>query len=108
VGRERARRQADDGARSGVQRAETVVDAWHGLIVTHEVTTEATDDTSLQTTAEAPEAQGIVAHIPANRAVNNQGEGVFFDCTSFAYDEASDRLRCPAGQTLQRMHARDA
>jgi len=51
---------------------------------------------------EALEAQGIVAHIPANRAVNNQGEGTFFDRTSFAYDAASDTLRCPAGQTLQR------
>jgi transposase len=107
---------------------QTVVDAEHALIVTHEVTTEATDNTSLQTMAEAArdvleqptlnvvadagysngaqaealEAQGIVAHIPANRAVNNQGEGAFFDRTSFAYDEASDTLRCPAGQTLQR------
>lgn len=107
---------------------QTVVDAEHALIVAHEVTTEATDNTSLQTMAEAArealeqptlnvvadagysngaqaealEAQGIVAHIPANRAVNNQGEGTFFDRTSFAYDEASDTLRCPAGQTLQR------
>jgi len=107
---------------------QTVVDAEHALIVTHEVTTEATDNTSLQPMAEAArdaleqptlnvvadagysngaqaealEAQGIVAHIPANRAVNNQGEGAFFDRTSFAYDEASDTLRCPAGKTLQR------
>jgi hypothetical protein len=107
---------------------QTVVDAEHALIVTHEVTTEATDNTSPQPMAEAArdaleqptlnvvadagysngaqaealEAQGIVAHIPANRAVNNQGEGAFFDRTSFAYDEASDTLRCPAGKTLQR------
>jgi len=107
---------------------QTAVDAEHALIVTHEVTTEATDNTSLQTMAEAArdaleqptlnvvadagysngaqaealEAQGIVAHIPANRAVNNQGEGTFFDRTSFAYDAASDTLRCPAGQTLRR------
>jgi transposase len=107
---------------------QTVVDAEHALIVTHEVTTEATDNTSLQPMAEAArdaleqptlnvvadagysngaqaealETQGIVAHIPANRAVNNQGEGAFFDRTSFAYDEASDTLRCPAGKTLQR------
>ena len=52
--------------------------------------------------AEALEAQGVVAHIPANRAVNNQGKGEFFDRTSFAYDEASDTLRCQAGKTLQR------
>jgi len=43
--------------------------------------------------AEALEAQGIVTHIPANRAVNNQGDGTFFDRTSFAYDAASDTLR---------------
>jgi transposase len=107
---------------------QAVVDAEHALIVTHEVTTEATDNTSLQTMAEAArdaleqptlnvvadagysngaqaetlEAQGIVAHVPANRAVNNQGEGAFFDRTSFAYDQASDTMRCPAGQTLRR------
>jgi transposase len=107
---------------------QTVVDAEHALIVTHVVTAEAKDNTSLQPMAEAArdaleqpilnvvadagysngaqaealEAQRIVAHIPANRAVNNQGEGAFLDRTSFAYDEASDTLRCPAGQTLQR------
>jgi len=92
------------------------------------LTTEAADNTALQTMAEAArdaleqptlnivadagysnwaqaealEAQGIVAHIPANRAVNKQGEGGFFDRTSFAYDQASDTMRCPAGQTLRR------
>lgn len=107
---------------------QTVVDAEHALIVTHEVTTEATDNTSLQLMAEAArdalgttalkivadagysngaqaealEAQGMVACIPANRAVNNQGDGVFFDRTSFVYDEATDAWRCPAGKTLRR------
>jgi transposase len=107
---------------------QTVVDAAHALIVTHEVTAEATDNTSLQPMAEAArealgvdslkivadagysngaqaealEAQGIVPHVPANRAVNNQGEGAFFDRTSFTYVEANDTLRCPAGKTLRR------
>jgi len=80
---------------------QSVVEAERALIVTHEVTTEATDNTSLQTMAEAVrdalgaqilnvvadagysngaqaealEAQGISAHVPANRAVNNQGDG---------------------------------
>lgn len=107
---------------------QTVVDAEHALIVAQAVTSEATDNTSLQPMAEAArdalgvatlnvvadagysngaqaealEAQGIVAHIPANRAVNNQGEGAFFDRTSFAYDAATDTLRCPAGKTLRR------
>jgi len=120
-----ARQMKGHGPAYNVQ---TVVDAEHALIVTHEVTTEATDNTSLQSMAEAArdaleqptlnvvadagysngaqaealEVQGIVAHIPANRAVNNQGEGTFFDRTSFAYDAASDTLRCPAGKTLQR------
>jgi transposase len=114
---------------------QTVVDAEHALIVTHEVTTDATDNTSLQPMAEAAraaleqptlnvvadagysngaqaealEAQGIVAHVPANRAVNNQGDGSLFDRHRFSYDEATDTLRCPAGQTLRRkqLHRRD-
>ena len=120
-----ARQMKGHGPAYNVQ---TVVDAEHALIVAHEVTAEATDNTSLQPMAEAArealgtaalkivadagysngaqaealEVQGIVPHIPANRAVNNQGEGAFFDRTSFAYDEASDTLRCPAGQTLRR------
>ncbi len=48
------------------------------------------------------EAQGIVLHILANRAVNNQGEGAFFDRMAFTYDAASDTLRCPDGKTLRR------
>jgi len=107
---------------------QTVVDAEHALIVTHEVTAAATDNTSLQPMAEAArdaleqptlnvvadagysngaqaealEAQGIVAHVPANRAVNNQGDGSLFDRRCFSYDEATDTMRCPAGQTLRR------
>ena len=56
---------------------------------------------NVQTVVDAEHAL-IVAHIPANRAVNNQGDGAFFDRTCFAYDDASDTLRCPAGQMLQR------
>ena len=47
-------------------------------------------------------AQPAATGRPANRAVNKQGEGTFFDRTSFVYDEASDTMRCPAGKTLQR------
>ena len=107
---------------------QTVVDAEHALIVTQAVTAEATDNTSLQPMAEAArnalggstlkivadagysngaqaealEAQGIVPHVPANRAVNNQGDGSLFDRRRFSYDEATDTMRCPAGQTLRR------
>ncbi len=48
------------------------------------------------------EAQGIVPHVPANRAINNQGDGKLFDRTLFVYDEKTDTFRCPAQQTLNR------
>jgi len=52
--------------------------------------------------AEACEAQGIVPHVPANRTVNNQGDGTLFDRTEFHYDEKTDTFLCPAQQTLRR------
>jgi len=52
--------------------------------------------------AEACEAQGLVPHVPANRAVNNQGNGQLFDRSQFQYDEKTDTFRCPAQQTLTR------
>jgi transposase len=52
--------------------------------------------------AEACEAQGILPHVPANRAVNNQGNGHLFDRSKFHYDEKTDTFRCPANQTLTR------
>ena len=127
-----ARQMKGHGPAYNVQ---TVVDAEHALIVAHEVTTQAADNTSLQPMAEAAraaleqptlnvvadagysngaqaealESQGIVAHVPANRAVNNQGDGSLFDRRSFSYDEATDTMRCPAGQTLRRkqLHRKD-
>ena len=51
---------------------------------------------------EACEAQGIVPHVPANRTVNNQGDGTRFDRTEFRYDQKTDTFRCPAQQTLRR------
>lgn len=106
---------------------QTAVDAEHALIVAQQVTTEATDNRCLlpmaeaaQTAvghpssvkvvadggysngaqAEACEAKGILPHIPANRAINNQGDGTLFDRTAFDYDPASDTFRGPAGQLL--------
>ena len=38
--------------------------------------------------------------MPANRAVNNQGD--FFDRTAFSYEPQTDTFRCPAGRTLVR------
>ena len=107
---------------------QTAVDSECGVIVTHEVTDEATDNRSLQPMAEAArkvlgaaslsvvadagysngeqvqmlEEQGIVTYMPVNRAVNNQGDGVLFDRSAFEYQAASDSCRCPAGQRLTR------
>lgn len=109
---------------------QTAVDAQHALIVAQQVTTEANDQRSLLPMAkaaqqavseagremkvvadagysngeqaEACEARGIVPHVPANRAVNNQGDGALFDRTEFQYEAQTDTFRCPAGQRLVR------
>jgi len=108
---------------------QTAVDSEHGLIVAQQVTTEATDNRTLLPMAEAAkqalgspetlniiadagysngeqaaqcEAQGIVPHVPANRAVNNQGDGTLFDRSLFVYDEKTDTFRCPAKKPLTR------
>ena len=96
--------------------------------MTHEVTTEATDNRSLwpmsaQTQqvmdarelhvvadagysngeqARQCEQAGIVTHVPANRTVNNQGDGTLLDRQAFAYDSMTDTMRCPTGAMLTR------
>ena len=109
---------------------QTAVDAEHGIIVAQQVTTEAADNRSLLPMAEAAhqaiggppelhvvadagysngeqaaacESQGILPHVPAKRSVNNRGNGRLFDRNLFPYDEASDTLRCPAGEQLRRL-----
>ena len=52
--------------------------------------------------AERREGQGIVPHVPANRAVNNKGDGTLLDRSEFHYEENTDTFRCPAGQRLVR------
>ncbi|MGB9204902.1 MAG: IS1182 family transposase [Terriglobales bacterium] len=108
---------------------QTAVDAEHGIIVAQQVTTQAGDNRCLQPMAEAAKAaldnpevlnvvadagysngeqaehceqQGILPHAPANRAINNQGDGHLFDRSLFVYDEKTDSFRCPAGQLLLR------
>lgn len=108
---------------------QTAVDAEHALIVAEQVSTEKNDLRSLLPMAEAAqkalgdpgvlkvvadagysngaqaeacEARGIVPHVPAQRGVNNRGDGTLFDRTEFHYDSSSDTFRCPAGQTLSR------
>jgi hypothetical protein len=91
-------------------KVQTAVEAAHALIVAHKVTTEANDPRSRLPMAEAAkpavgnpasrnavadagyfngepvergEAEGIVPQVPANRSVNHQGDGKWFDRTAF-------------------------
>jgi transposase len=106
---------------------QTAVDAEHALIVAHAVSTEKNDSHCLLPMAQAAhqaldkpevlnvvadagysngaqadacEARGIVPHVPAQRGVNNRGDGTLFDRSEFHYDAATDTYRCPAGQVL--------
>ena len=124
-----ARFMRTNGAQVPAYNVQTAVDAEHALIVAQQVTTEANDQRSLLPMAEAAKAavgaptsmnvvadggysngeqaeacetQGIVPHIPVNRAVNNRGDGALFDRSLFQYDEKTDTFRCPAQQTLTR------
>jgi IS5 family transposase len=107
---------------------QTAVDADTGLILHHAVTAEPTDNRLLHTIAKAAketlgaealtvvadagysngaaaaacEADGIVPCVPANRAINNQGDGTLFDRSSFIYDKERDVYRCPADRLLVR------
>src|SRR6266436_4562784 len=109
---------------------QAAVDAEHALIVAQQVTDQASDNRSLQPMAEAAqtavsgpaqpinvvadagysngeqaaacETKGILPHVPANRGVNNHGDGTLFDRSEFTYQPESDTLLCPAGQTLTR------
>jgi len=107
---------------------QTAVEAGTGLIVAHEVTTDTADNRQLLPMAskarqvlEAPmlnivadagysngeqaracEEQGLVAHVPANRSVNSQGDGTLMDRRAFTYDGENDVMHCPGGATLPR------
>lgn len=131
-----ARFMVSQGGHAPAYNVQTAVDAEYALIVAHEVTTEAADNRSLQPMAEAArkavgdpdtlnvvadagysngrqarmcEEQGIVAHVPSNRSINNHGDGKLFDRNVFAHDPKTDTLRCPAGQSLYRkqQHRKD-
>lgn len=123
------------GTRGPAYNVQSAVDAKHGVIVAHAVTEEATDNRSLQPMAEAArealgaetlrvvadagysngaqvealEQQGIEAHLPVNRSINNHGDGEYFDRRAFQYEPETDRYRCPAGQWLLRkqLHRKD-
>lgn len=127
-----ARRMKGHGPGYNVQ---TAVDGAHALIVAHDVTNEAGDNRSLQPMGEAArnalqverldvladagysngaqaaalETQGIVPHVPANRAINTQNSGGHFDRSAFTYDAGNDGFHCPAGKPLTRkqVHRKD-
>jgi transposase len=116
------------GQKPPCYNVQTAVDTDTGLIVHHEVTDEATDRRQLHPMASATkesldldtltvvadkgfdngehasacERDGIVACVPSQRSINNQGDGTLFDRTAFAYDPATDTLACPAVRTLVR------
>lgn len=116
--------------RSGIQVAynvQTAVDAKHAVVVAHEVTSEATDNRSLEPMAQAAkqvlgveslkvaadagyssgeqaaacEASGIEPYVPPNRS-DTPGAGGVFSKVEFKYDAQSDTYRCPANQLLRR------
>jgi len=123
------------GSFAPAYNVQTAVDAEHALIVAHAVTLDATDNRCLEPMAEAAkealetdsfnivadagysngeqagrcEAAGLVPHVPANRGVNNQGDGTLFDRSLFLYQPESDSFLCPAGKTVGRkqLHRKD-
>lgn len=46
------------------------------------------------------QAHGMVPYLPVQRAMNNQGDGSYFDRTRFRYHAADDCYECPAGERL--------
>jgi transposase len=119
---------AGSGKKPPSYNVQTAVDAETGLIVHHEVTSEPTDNRLLHPIAKATkdileadqlmvvadagysngaaaaacEADGITPCVPANRAVNNQGDGTLFDRSAFTWQPETNSYRCPAGRTLVR------
>lgn len=115
--------------RGGVgYNVQTAVDDRHGLIVDHEVVTDANDLKQLYRMARRSrtvlragilkaladggysngqllarcQANGIEPYVPVQRAVNNQGKGQHFDKAAFRYDAEGDYYECPAGERLER------
>jgi transposase len=120
-----ARSMATSARGSGVvgYNVQSVVDAKHHLIVTHEVTNKGTDRAQLASMGQQAqealgtekitaladrgyyagpeilkcEQAGINALVPKSYTSNNLAKGQF-DKRDFHYDAAKDEYRCPAGQ----------
>lgn len=106
----------------------TAVDADSGLILHHDVTTEATDSRLLHPIAKAAkeaigvetltvvadagfssglaaalcEEDGITPCVPVKRSPNPEGE-TLFDRSLFTYQPETDTYCCPAGRTMKRV-----
>jgi transposase len=120
-----ARSMATSARGSGVvgYNVQSVVDAKHHLIVTHEVTNKGNDRAQLSSMGQQAqkalgtqkitaladrgyyagpeilkcEQAGINALVPKSHTSNNLAKGQF-DKRDFHYDAAKDEYRCPAGQ----------
>ncbi len=120
-----ARSMATSARGSGVvgYNVQTVVDAKHHLVVTHEVTNQGTDRAQLSSMGKraqealgtdditaladrgyyagpeilACEQAGINALVPKSHTSNNAAKGQF-DKRDFHYDAVNDEYRCPAGE----------
>lgn len=119
---------AGRGPKPPSYNVQSAVDAQTGLIVHHDVTVEPTDRCQLHPMANdtktilglaaltvvadkgydngeharACERDAILVCVPAQRSVNNQGDGTLFDRTAFTYEPGTDTLICPAGRKLVR------
>lgn len=106
--------------------AQNAVDEKHQLIVHHELTQAGTDNQQLEPMTQATQdvlegdleavvadagysngaqvgrtaSSGVEVAVPANRAVNNQGTGEYYQKSDFTYLPDEDAYRCPAGQLL--------
>jgi transposase len=130
-GEEEARALKLRGRTVPVYNVQTATDAASGLIVHHDVITDAGDNRQLEPMAKAAqaalgggpitvvadagysngaqaaacEAAGIEPCAPANRSANAHGD--FFPRADFRYDAADDVYVCPAGQRLRRFARSD-
>jgi transposase len=106
--------------------AQQAVDSQHQLIVAHELTQSASDNQQLapmvkavgeildklptEVLADAGYSNGeqigevqsldVEVAVPSNRAINNQGNGSFFQKKDFTYLPEENAYRCPSGELL--------
>lgn len=128
AGEPEAKLMKTTSGRQVAYNVQTAVDAKSALVVAHEVTSEATDNRSLEPMAKAAqealggnplkvvadagysngeqaaacEASAIEPFVPPNRSDGAREGGTLFAPTEFKYNAKTDTYRCPAGQLLIR------